>query len=293
MAVDLLPYDDRDGFIWLDGGLVPWRDAKLHVLTHGLHYASAIFEGERVYDGHIFRSRAHSERLHESARLMGFALPYSVEALEEAKRAVLQANGLKDAYLRPVAWRGAEMMGVSAQNVTIHVAIAAWYWGDYFGDGSAMAGIRMKTGRYRRPGPECAPVHAKATGLYMICTLNKHEVEMQGYHDALMLDARGFVAEGSGANIFLVQDGKLHTPTPDSFLNGITRQAVIGLAEQRQIPVVERPILPEEFARTSEVFVTGTAAEVTPVAEIDDYRFTPGRITRALMEDFRAITETG
>jgi len=293
MAVDLLPYDDRDGFIWLDGGLVPWRDAKLHVLTHGLHYASAIFEGERVYDGHIFRSRAHSERLHESARLMGFALPYSVEALEEAKRAVLQANGLKDAYLRPVAWRGAEMMGVSAQNVTIHVAIAAWYWGDYFGDGSAMAGIRMKTGRYRRPGPECAPVHAKATGLYMICTLNKHEVEMQGYHDALMLDARGFVAEGSGANIFLVQDGKLHTPTPDSFLNGITRQAVIGLAEQRQIPVVERPILPEEFARTSEVFVTGTAAEVTPVAEIDDYRFTPGRITRALMEDFRAITATG
>jgi len=293
MAVDLLPYDDRDGFIWLDGGLVPWRDAKLHVLTHGLHYASAIFEGERVYDGHIFRSRAHSERLHESARLMGFALPYSVEALEEAKRAVLQANGLKDAYLRPVAWRGAEMMGVSAQNVTIHVAIAAWYWGDYFGDGSAMAGIRMKTGRYRRPGPECAPVHAKATGLYMICTLNKHEVEMQGYHDALMLDARGFVAEGSGANIFLVQDGKLHTPTPDSFLNGITRQAVIGLADQRQIPVVERPILPEEFARTSEVFVTGTAAEVTPVAEIDDYRFTPGRITRALMEDFRAITATG
>ena len=293
MAVDLLPYDDRDGFIWLDGALVPWRDAKLHVLTHALHYASAVFEGERVYDGHIFRSRAHSERLHESARLMGFALPYAVEALESAKREVLQANGLKDAYLRPVAWRGAEMMGVSAQDVTIHVAIAAWYWGDYFGDGSAMAGIRMKTGRYRRPGPECAPVRAKATGLYMICTINKHEVEAQGYHDALMLDSRGFVAEGSGANIFLVQEGKLHTPTPDSFLNGLTRQAVIGLAGKRQIPVIERSILPEEFAKTSEVFVTGTAAEVTPVAEIDDYRFTPGRITRTLMEDFRAITSTG
>ncbi len=293
MTVDLLPYDDRDGFIWLDGALIPWRDARLHVLSHGLHYASTVFEGERVYGGHIFRSRAHSERLHESARLMGFAIPYSVDALEDAKQEVLRANGLKDAYLRPVAWRGAEMMGVSAQQSRIHVAIAAWYWGDYFGDGSAMTGIRMKTGRYRRPGPECAPVHAKATGLYMICTLNKHEVEAEGYHDALMLDSHGFVAEGSGANIFLVQDGKLHTPTPESFLNGITRQAVIGLAEKRQITVVERSILPEDFADTTEVFVTGTAAELTPVAEIDNYRFTPGNITRVLREDFRAITTTG
>ncbi len=293
MAVDLLPYDDRDGFIWLDGKLVPWREARLHILSHGLHYASAVFEGERVYGGHVFRSRAHSERLHESARLMDFEIPFSIDAIERAKREVLEANGLQDAYLRPVAWRGAEMMGVSAQQATVHVAIAAWYWGDYFGDGSAMAGIRMKTGRYRRPGPECAPVHAKATGLYMICTLNKHAVEAEGYHDALMLDHRGFVAEGSGANIFLVQEGKLHTPTPDTFLNGITRQAVIGLAEKRQIQVVERSILPEEFARTSEVFVTGTAAEVTPVAEIDEFRFTPGRLTRTLMEDFRAITSTG
>ena len=293
MAVDLLPYDDRDGFIWLDGALVPWRDARLHVLSHALHYASAVFEGERVYDGHIFRSRAHTERLHNSARLMGFEIPWSVDVLEDAKRDVLQANGLKDAYVRPVAWRGAEMMGVSAQDATIHVAIAAWFWGAYFGDGTEMSGIRMKTGRYRRPGPECGPVQAKATGHYLICTLNKHEVEAEGYHDALFLDTRGFIAEGSGANIFLVQDGKLHTPTPDSFLNGITRQAVIDLAGKRQIPVVERSILPEEFANTTEVFVTGTAAEVTPVAEIDDYRFTPGEITRTLMEDFRAITSTG
>ena len=293
MAVDLLPYDDRDGLIWLDGGLVPWREAKLHILSHGLHYASAVFEGERVYGGHVFRSRAHTDRLLNSARIMGMEIPYTAERLEAAKREVLGACGLEDAYLRPIAWRGSEMMGVSAQDTTTHVAIAAWHWGAYFGDGSEMAGIRMKTGRYRRPGPDCAPVDAKAAGLYMICTLNKHEVEAEGYHDALMLDHRGFVAEGSGANIFLIQDGELHTPTPDTFLNGITRQAVIELAGKRQIPVVERHIEPAEFERTTEVFVTGTAAEITPVVEIDGRRFEPGRITRALMEDFRAITTTG
>ena len=286
MAETLLPFDDRDGSIWFDGRLIPWRDARIHVLTHGLHYASCVFEGERVYGGTIFRSLDHTRRLFASARILGFEVPFAEEEIEQAKREVVAAMGISDGYVRPIAWRGSEMMGVSAQNSRIHVAIAAWEWPAYFSPEARMKGIRMVTGQWRRPAPDTAPVQSKAAGLYMICTLNKHAAESQGYDDALMLDWRGLVAEGTGANIFLVQDGKLHTPTPDCFLNGITRQTVIALAGQRQIPVVERYIKPEEFANTTEVFVTGTAAEITPVGAIDDYRFTVGKVTRTLMEDF-------
>ena len=288
----LLPFDDRDGSIWFDGRLIPWRDAKIHVLSHGLHYASCVFEGERVYGGKIFHSLDHTKRLFNSARLLGFEIPYTVEEIEQAKREIVASQALTDGYLRPVAWRGSEMMGVSAQHNKIHVAIAGWEWPAYFSPEARMKGIRMKTGPWRRPAPDTAPTQSKASGLYMICTMSKHWAEDQGYDDALMLDYRGLIAEGTGANIFLVQDGKLHTPTPDCFLNGITRQTVMGLARKRQIPVIERHIAPDEFATTSEVFVTGSAAEITPVGEIDDHRFTVGSISRALMEDFERLTRS-
>lgn len=284
-------YDDRDGVIWQDGTLVPWREAKLHVLSHGLHYASAVFEGERAYGGTIFKLTEHSERLVASGRMLGFEIPWSVDAINRACEEVCQANGIVDGYIRPIAWRGSEMMGVSAQKSRIHLAIAAWRWGSYFDEQAFAKGIRMKTSTWRRPPPECAPVHAKATGLYMICTLSKHAMEAQGYHDALMLDWRGQVAEATGANIFLLmRDGRLHTPTPDCFLDGITRRTVISLARDRGVEVIERAIRPEELANATEVFLTGTAAEVTPVGEIDDYRFVPGELTRTLMQDYRAAT---
>ena len=287
--MNILPFDDRDGVIWRDGALVPWRDAKMHVLSHGLHYASCVFEGERVYNGTVFKLTEHSQRLVDSARLIGFELPYTAAELDEATRAVVAANRIGDGYVRPVAWRGSEMMGISAQQNRINVAIASWQWPSYFDPEARRHGIRLATSTWRRPAPDTAPVHSKAAGLYMICTMSKHAAESAGYHDALMLDWRGQVAEATGANIFLVIDGRLHTPTPDCFLDGITRQAVIGLAKHRGIEVVERAILPEEFAKTDEVFVTGTAAEVTPVGSIDDYRFTPGAVTEALMADFGAL----
>ncbi|WP_026988154.1 branched-chain amino acid aminotransferase [Fodinicurvata fenggangensis] len=285
----MLPFDDRDGVIWYDGALVPWRNANLHVLTHGLHYASCIFEGERAYGGEIFKATEHHQRLHKSAEIMGFEIPYSVADIDVAAAEVLKANGISDGYIRPVAWRGSEMMGVSAQKTRIHLAIAAWEWPTYFTPEARLEGIRMTEGKYRRPDPRTAPVHSKAAGLYMICTLSKHEAEQQGFNDALMLDWRGQVAEATGANIFLVQDGKLHTPTPDCFLNGITRQTVIDLARQRGYEVIERAIMPEEFAKTQEVFICGTAVEVTPVREIDQYSFTPGEITLNLMKDYDAL----
>lgn len=285
------PYHDRDGFIWYDGALVPWRDANLHVLSHGLHYASAVFEGERAYGGRIFKLTEHTQRLAGSARMLGFDLPYSVDEVDRACDEVLRANAITDGYVRPIAWRGSEMMGVSAQSSKIHLAIAAWEWGSYFSEEARKKGIRMRTSSWRRPSPQCAPVHAKATGLYMICTLSKHQAETDGYHDALMLDWRGQVAEATGANIFLVMpDGRLHTPTPDCFLDGITRRTVIDLARARGIEVVERAILPDELGQAREVFLTGTAAEVTPVGEIDHYRFTPGDITSLLTEDYRLTT---
>lgn len=289
MSDPLLSFADRDGAIWFDGRMMPWRDAQLHVLTHGLHYASAVFEGERAYGGNIFLSRQHSERLHNSARILDFKVPYSVDELEAAKYAVLRANNIVDGYVRPLAWRGAEMMGVSAQSNKIHVIIAAWEWPSYFSPEMRAKGIRMKTGPWRRPDPASAPVESKAAGLYMICTLSKHAVEAEGYQDALMLDWRGLVSEGTGANIFLIKDGVMHTPTPDCFLNGLTRQTVMQLAAKRGIEVVERHIKPEELGDFTECFVTGTAAEVTPVGEIDAHRFTPSQITEALLTDYEAL----
>lgn len=286
----IIPFDDRDGKIWLNGALVEWRDAKTHVLTHGLHYASCVFEGERCYAGKIFKSRAHTERLHRSAEILGFALPYSVEEIEAAKEAVLQANAITDGYVRPVAWRGSEMMAVAAQHNKIHVAVAAWQWPSMYKDAIKEHGVRLAWAKYKRPSPETAPTESKAAGLYMICTISKHEAERGGFHDALMLDYRGYLAEATGANLFLVIDGALHTPTADCFLNGITRQTVMELARTRGIAVHERHIKPEELARAQEVFLCGSAAEITPVGEIDGQKFAVGTLTRQLMQDYHAAT---
>ena len=282
-------YDDVEGLIWFDGQMVPWRETKVHVLTHGLHYASAVFEGVRSYNGKIFKLEEHTKRLFHSANTLGFELPFSESELNTASYEVLKANNIADGYLRPVAWRGSEMMGVSAQQTKIHVAIAAWQWPSYFSPEARMKGIRLKTTKWRRPSPETEPVHSKAAGLYMICTMSKHEAEAEGFDDALMLDYRGRVAEATGANIFLLIDGKLHTPDPDCFLNGITRQTVINLASARGLDVVERAIMPEEVGDAKEVFLTGTAAEVTPVGIIDDHSFQVGEVTQHMMSDYEAL----
>ncbi len=280
----LVPYDDRDGYIWMNGAFVPWRETKVHLLTHALHYASAVFEGERAYGGTIFESRRHAERLHNSARILGFDIPFSVEEVIKAKDEALAKSGLENAYVRAIAWRGSEMMGVSAQNNTIHLAVAVWAWGDYFAD--KMKGIRMTHAQWKRPSPETAPCESKAAGLYMICTLSKHAAERAGYADALMLDYRGQVAEATGANIFFIREGVLHTPTPDCFLNGITRQTAIKLAKARQIEVVERAIMPDELGTFSECFITGSAAEITPVAEIGAHTYKPSAMSEALVHDY-------
>jgi branched-chain amino acid aminotransferase len=284
--MSVLPFDDRDGKIWMDGKLVDWRDAKLHVLSHGLHYGSCVFEGERVYNGEVFKLQEHNERLHRSAELLGFKIPYTVEELNEATIETVKAAGYTNAYVRPVAWRGSEMMAISAQKTTIHVAIAVWEWPSYFSKEAREQGLKLRTSEWRRPSPKTAPSASKAAGLYMICTMSKHSAEAAGFHDALMLDYKDRVAEATGANIFLVQNGELHTPTPECILNGITRQTVMQLARDAGIKVVEREILPEEFAKTQEVFLTGSAAEVTPVGAIDDYKFTVGPVTRRLMDDY-------
>jgi len=272
----------------MDGKLVEWRSANIHVLTHGLHYASSVFEGERAYNGRIFKGTEHSKRLEFSATTLGMKLPYSTAELDAAKALTLEKNGLTDAYLRPVAWRGSEMMGVSAQANTIHVAIAVWEWPSYFSAEAKMKGIRLTLSDWRRPSPDSAPVHAKAAGLYMICTLAKHKAEAAGYQDALMYDYRGYVAEATGANVFIAIDGKLHTPTADCFLNGLTRQTAIELARRNGIEVIERHIQPEELAKGTEVFLTGTAAEITPVGEIGAHRFTPGQICKTMMDAYSA-----
>jgi branched-chain amino acid aminotransferase len=284
----LVPFDDRDGWIWWDGALVPWRDAKLHVLTHGLHYASAVFEGERAYSGHVFRLRDHSDRLINSARLLGFEIPWTAEQIDAACIETLAANNLTNAYVRPIAWRGSEMLAVSAQQTKIHLAIAVWEWPSYFG-ADRMKGIRLGHAPWKRPSPETAPTASKAAGLYMIGTLSKHAAEAAGFDDALMLDWRGYVAEATGANIFFAIDGELHTPDPDCFLDGITRRSVISLAKRNQMKVVQRHILPEEMAKATEVFLAGTAAEVTPIRQIGDLTFTPGRICETLMKDYTAL----
>jgi branched-chain amino acid aminotransferase len=282
----ILPFDDRDGFLWFDGKLVPWREAHIHVLTHGLHYASSVFEGERLYSGRIYKLEEHTARLFESARILDMKIPYTEKEIVDASREACAAQGFKDAYVRPVVWRGSEQMSVAGQTNKIHVAIAAWQWGSYFDPKEKMKGIRLTLSSWRRPAPDTAPTKSKAAGLYMICTISKHEAETKGYHDALMYDYRGYVAEATGANIFFVEDGKLLTPVPDCFLDGITRRSVMALARARQIPVVERHIEPHEMSRFSECFLTGTAAEVTPVSEIGEHRFTPGRITETLMNDY-------
>ncbi|MGD9868937.1 MAG: branched-chain amino acid aminotransferase [Hyphomicrobiales bacterium] len=284
-----IPYDDRDGVIWMNGKFVPWREANLHVLSHGLHYASAVFEGERSYGGEIFKLTEHTERLHESARILGFKIPYSVAEIDAACRAVVKKNGLSDGYVRPIAWRGSEQMGVSAQQSRINLAIAAWDWGSYFDPAQRLKGIRLAIAEYRRPDPRTAPSRAKAAGLYMICTIEKHRAEAAGYADALMYDWRGQIAEATGANIFFVKDGVIHTPVADCFLDGITRRTVIGLARSRQMTVVERAIMPEEMPDFSECFITGSAAEVTPVSEIGPYRFEPSEISRVLLDDYMAL----
>ena len=290
---DLIPFDDRDGKIWFDGGLVDWRDAKVHVLTHGLHYASSVFEGERSYGGRIYKAREHNERLFRSAEIMGFALPYSPGELEKARYDVLEANGVVDGYVRPIAWRGSEMMGVSAQRNAIHVAVAAWDWPSYFTPEARMRGIRLAVSEWKRPSPESAPVHAKAAGLYTICTLAKHKAEGEGFDDALMYDHRGFLAEATGANLFLVIDGKLHTPTPDCFLDGLTRQSAIAIAGRLGVEVIERHMIDEDLDRASEIFITGTAAEVTPVGRIGDRRFRPGRLCETMMDEYAAEVRGG
>src|SRR5437868_6497622 len=273
-------YDKLDGVIWYDGKLVPWAEANVHVLTHGLHYASAVFEGERAYGGHIFKSTEHSERLKRSAKILDFDIPFSVAEIDAAKKLVVEKNGKKEAYVRPVAWRGSEMMGVSAQNNKIHLAIGSWEWPSYFDPAQRLKGIRLDLAEYRRPDPKTAPCLAKAAGLYMICTISKHKAERKGYADAMMLDWQGRVAECTGANIFFIKDGKIHTPTADCFLAGITRSTAIDLAKRRGIDVIERRIIPDELSDFSECFITGTAAEVTAVSEIAQWKFPPGAITQ-------------
>ena len=283
-----VPYDQLDGYIWMNGEMVPWKDAKIHYLTHGLHYASTVFEGERSYGGEIFKLREHTQRLFDSAEMLGFEIPYTLEEIDAACQQCVTANNLVDCYVRPAAWRGSEMMGVSAQSNRINVAIAAWDWGSYFDPAERLKGIRITRAHYKRPDPATIPSKAKAAGLYMICTLEKHRAEEAGFADALMMDWRGHVAECTGANIFFIKDDVLHTPTPDCFLDGITRRTVIELAQKRGYQVVERTIMPEELPEFSECFITGTAAEVTPVSAIDEISYTPGTVCETMIADYMA-----
>lgn len=292
---EITPFDQRDGFIWYNGKFVEWKDAKIHVLNHGLHYASCVFEGERIYDKKIFKCDEHSSRLHASAKIMGFQIPFSVEELNKAKKEIAAKQNIIDGYMRAFAWRGSEKMAVSAQDNKIHVAIACWTWPPYYSEESRKTGLKLKFARYKRPSPETAPVAAKAAGLYMICTISKHEAEREGYNDALMLDYRGLLAEATGANLFLVmKNGELHTPLPDCFLNGITRFTVIDLAKKRGIKIVERHIKPEELADAVDAFLTGSAAEITRIGSVEDKFFypTPSQITLDLMSDYNQLVRS-
>ena len=282
-------YDDRDGLIWLDGKLVQWRDANVHLLTHAMHYASSVFEGERAYNGKIFKSHEHSKRLLFSGQELDIPIPYSVDEIEEAKYTVLKANNLTDAYVRALCWRGSgDDMGVASAKNPVRMAIATWEWGAYYGD-AKMKGAKLDISRWKRPSPETIPCFAKAAGLYMICTMAKHEAEAKGCSDAMMYDYRGYVAEATGANIFFVRDGVVHTPKPDCFLNGLTRQTVISMLKDKQIDVQERYILPEELHDFDQCWLTGTAAEVTPVGQIGDFTFEVGNLTRTISEDYEKL----
>lgn len=282
----MIPYDDRDGKIWFDGEMLDWRDAKIHVLNHGLHYASAVFEGVRMYDGKVFKLREHSQRLIDSGKMLGMKIPYSAEELDAATIQACEVNNIVNGYIRPIAWRGSEMMAISNRNAKVHVAVAAWEWPSYFKPEIKEKGVRLQFAKWKRPSPETEPTASKAAGLYMICTLSKHAAEDEGFDDAMMLDWRGYVAEATGANVFFVQDGVIHTPPTDAILDGITRRTVIGLAEAKGIEVVVRHIRPEELSGFTECFLTGTAAEVTPVSLVGEYTFTPGDISLGLMEDY-------
>jgi len=284
--MSIFPFDDRDGVIWYNGELVEWRDANFHVLSHALHYGSAVFEGQRAYGGKIFKLHEHSERLINSGKILGFDMPYTADELDAAADEVVAANGLVDAYVRPVAWRGSEMMGVATKGTKIHVAIAAWEWPSYFSEDAKMKGLRLEIAKWRRPAPDTAPTTSKASGLYMIASLCKDASTENGYDDALMLDYRGQVAEATGANIFFLKDGVLHTPTPDCFLDGITRRTAMELAEKRGIKVVERAIQPEEMADFEQAFLTGTAAEITPLSQIADYTFEVGDMCKNMVRDY-------
>jgi len=285
-------FSDRDGFIWMDGKILPWREANIHILTHGLHYASAVFEGERCYSGQIFKSTEHSQRLIRSAELIDMKMTLSVDALNAAKEEILAANKLTNAYLRPVAWRGSEQMGISAQATMTHVAIACWEWPSYFSPEMREKGISLQTAKWRAPMPETAPTASKASCLYATHTMAKHAAEHNGYHDALMLDYRGYVAEATGANVFMVKDGQIKTPIPDCFLNGLTRQTVIALAKSLKLPIEETRIMPEDLMAADEVFLTGTAAEVTAVGRIDETDFKVGPVTRQLREAYESLVRS-
>ncbi len=285
----LIPYDDRDGFIWMDGKMLPWRDAKMHYLTHALHYGTQVFEGERAYNGQIFKSHEHSERLINSANIIHMDFPYSAEELDNIKEEVLKANGLENAYIRAAAWRGAEQMGIDVEGTETHIAVAAWDWGSYFDPEIREKGISLKTTEWRKPAPNTAPTAAKTASLYNLSCMVKAEVKKDGFTDALMLDHEGYVAESTGANIFLIKDGVIHTPIADRFLNGITRQTVMGLARERGIQIEERRIKPEELDSFDEIFLTGTAAEVTAVGSIDDKTYGVGPITRQLHEAYEDL----
>ncbi|MDO1559769.1 branched-chain amino acid aminotransferase [Brevundimonas sp. 2R-24] len=281
--MSLIPIHDRDGWIWMDGEFIPWREAQVHVLTHALHHGSSVFEGERMYGGSIFRLTDHSQRLHDSANLLDLQMPFSVAEIDAACKATCERMGLEDCYVRPLVWRGSEQMGVSARANRIHTMIAVWEWPSYFNPDTRMKGVRLCWAPWRRPSPDTAPVTAKAAGLYMICTLSRHHAERAGYDDAMMLDWRGYVAEATAANVFFVQDGVLHTPPVDAILNGITRRTILSLADGMGIEVVVRHIRPGELSTFSECFIVGTAAEVTAVAEVGEYRFRPGELTRRLL----------
>ena len=283
-------YDDRDGFIWMDGDLVEWRSAKVHLLTHALHYGSAVFEGERAYGGRIFKSEQHSQRLLESGKAMDIPIPYTVDEIEQAKAATLHANNMNDdAYIRVLCWRGSGLdMGVASARNPVHMAVATWEWGAYYGDAKVM-GAKLDISKWKRPSPETIPCHAKASGLYMICTMSKHAAEAKGCSDSLMMDYRGYVAEATGANVFFVRDGAVHTPTPDCFLNGITRQTVIGLMHDKGIEVIERHIMPDELESFEQCWLTGTAAEVTPVGEIGPYNFEVGALVQDIAKSYEQV----
>jgi branched-chain amino acid aminotransferase len=285
-------YDDRDGKIWFDGNFVDWRDANVHVLTHAMHYASSVFEGERAYNGKIFKSVEHSERFKKSANLIDFEIPYTVEEIENAKYQALEKNGLSDAYVRAFAWRGAgEDMGVASSRNPVRVAVAVWSWGNYYGD-AKFKGAKLDIAKWRRPDPATAPSQAKAAGLYMIATMSKHAAEDKGCSDAMMFDYRGYVAEATGANMFFVKDGEVHTPKPDAFLNGITRQTVIDLLKKKGISVIERHIMPDELEGFEQCWLTGTAAEVTPVGQIGDYTFEVGALTKEISESYDKLVRS-